>query len=200
MLLLFVASLVCMYEWMHQDRIKITYPQTYIQSYQHLLSYICYVNLISNTNSYYGYYLGCTLIFEVTMLKTSISYVEVQDIKCVLILNRNKLIDWLMLQQGRYKRTDLRAVNISRCSMCVIMTTGGHINVDQTLIDNEAILTTLTIKSMFGVNLENRIRAVGGEWEDYRVRPVRSTSGINHVNIWGGWMGGGGVPNSVFNK
>jgi len=43
------------------------------------------------------------------------------------------------------------------------MTTGVHIDVDETLIDNEAILTTLTIKSMFGVDLERRIQSFGGQ-------------------------------------
>ncbi|KAK2146016.1 hypothetical protein LSH36_639g01022 [Paralvinella palmiformis] len=38
---------------------------------------------------------------------------------------------------------------------------GVHIDVDETLIDNEAILTTLTIKSMFGVDLERRIQSFG---------------------------------------
>ena len=53
--------------------------------------------------------------------------------------------------------------------MCVILTAGHHIRVDQTMVDDEAILTTLSIIAMAGHRLEQWIKPYGGRSSGYIV-------------------------------
>lgn len=60
-------------------------------------------------------------------------------------------------------RADLDAVSISKCSMCVVLSsTARSVLVDETMLDREVLLATLNIRSMYDASFEERKRSVSG--------------------------------------
>ena len=60
-------------------------------------------------------------------------------------------------------------MNAGQCAMCVVMAAGKAVKVDHTSVDMDAILTTLNIRSMFGDNMEDRIRSIGGKQPEQEI-------------------------------
>lgn len=71
----------------------------------------------------------------------------------------------LFFQPSKSSRRDLRAVSVTKCAMCVILNSGyaGQKLENPRQVDRNAILMSLSIQTMFGQSLEERIRAVGGK-------------------------------------
>ena len=57
------------------------------------------------------------------------------------------------MQGSPLNRSDLRAVKVNQCSMCVILSANDATTEDPTLVDKEAILCSLNIKTMTFQNL-----------------------------------------------
>lgn len=56
----------------------------------------------------------------------------------------------------------MRVLNLEKSAMCVVVSAKKHIVVDATLLDKETILTALNVKGMFGDDVENKIKSIGG--------------------------------------
>ena len=56
--------------------------------------------------------------------------------------------DDIVAQGSPLNRANLRAVKVNKCHMCVILTTHDGITDDPTLVDKEAILCSLNVKTM----------------------------------------------------
>ena len=70
-------------------------------------------------------------------------------------------------QRTKGMSSDLRAVRVTQCSMCVVLSPGwaGTKELgDPRQVDRQAILTSLSIQTMFGQSLEDRIKVAGGDY------------------------------------
>jgi len=66
---------------------------------------------------------------------------------------------WLLLQRTSSLYSDLRALNIHRCSMCIVMETNELTNIDNKQVDTSTIHTMTSINSL--LNVDSRVH---GGW------------------------------------
>ncbi|ELU16152.1 hypothetical protein CAPTEDRAFT_228021 [Capitella teleta] len=77
------------------------------------------------------------------------------------------------------KRRDLKVVNVTKCAMCLVLDAGysGKTFENHRSVDRMPILSSLAIQTMFGMSLEERIKAVSGHSEAGDHAPNLTASG-----------------------
>lgn len=106
----------------------------------------------------------CNKPLTVLFNRRIVHIVQCQRLHCIIVMvqvTHSNIGKWC-LQGSPSRRTDLRAVHVERCSMCVILSAKKKIMVDQTLLDKETILTNLNVKGMSCGDVEERIKSIGG--------------------------------------
>ncbi|RWS12446.1 calcium-activated potassium channel slowpoke-like isoform X10 [Dinothrombium tinctorium] len=114
------------------------------------------------------------------------------ELKHIVIVGNIEYIrrEWRMIQNfpkisvlngSPLSRADLRAVNINLCDMCVILTARRSSSDDPTLVDKEAILATLNIRSMTFDDVPGMVTRDerGSEYEPMTVYKKGSAYGAN---------------------
>ena len=71
-----------------------------------------------------------------------------------------KVLSMFEKQKSESLHADLRAINIHKCAMCIIMATTDMSTIDEILLDKQAILTTMNVISIH--RMEEKVKKLGG--------------------------------------